>query len=162
LPQDCIGRGNRIKVDQFNRVGTYENVFAIGDIALMSGDEKNPNGHPQVAQVALQQGALLAKNLKRKILHDKPFKPFTYSDKGSMATIGRNRAVVDLPFLHLRGLVAWFMWLFVHLMAIAGFRSKTVILMNWIWNYFTYDRATRLIIRPFLKDKAAFDEKSSA
>lgn len=153
LSPDCIVRGNRLKVDQTNKVVGYENIFAIGDIASMISEE-TPNGHPQVAPVAMQQGQLLAKNLRNLILkRKKEFKTFKYHDKGSMATIGRNRAVVDLPFIKFQGFFAWFVWLFVHLMSIVGFRNRIMILLSWIWNYFTYDRATRLILKPFSKGK---------
>jgi NADH dehydrogenase len=151
LPQEVITRGNRIIVNEFNQVKGFENIFAAGDISAMITEE-NPNGHPQLAPVAMQQGRLLADNILR-ILRKKPMKPFKYFDKGSMATIGRNRAVVEIPGFRFQGLFAWFVWLFVHLLYIIGFRSKLVVLMNWIWNYFTYDRATRLIVRPFVKEK---------
>ncbi len=143
-------RNSRIKVDEFNRVEGYNNIFAIGDIAAMATNEF-PQGHPMVAPVAIQQGKLLSKNLVNYI-QGKDMKPFKYNDKGSMATIGRNRAVVDLPSgIKFQGLFAWFVWMFVHLMSIVGFRAKAVVLANWIWNYFTYDRGTRLIIRPYVK-----------
>ncbi|GAB3330033.1 NAD(P)/FAD-dependent oxidoreductase [Marivirga atlantica] len=147
LPDDCLER-NRYKVDHFNKIKGTENVFAIGDIAYMETTDF-PKGHPMLAPVAMQQGELLANNLKR-LSQDKEPKPFKYTDKGSMATVGRNKAVVDLPKdVHFGGFFAWFVWMFVHLISIVGFRSKLVILTNWIWNYFTYDRGTRLIIRPF-------------
>jgi NADH dehydrogenase len=153
LPQDCIARGNRIKTDEYNRVVGFENIFAIGDIAAMSV-EKYPNGHPQVAPVAMQQGELLAENITRIITGKKDkLKPFVYRDKGSMATIGRNRAVVDLSFIKFQGFFGWFVWLFVHLMSIVGFRNRLMTLMSWVWNYFTYDRATRLIMKAFNKSE---------
>jgi NADH dehydrogenase len=154
LPDEVITRGNRILVDEFNQVkGLENNVFALGDIACMTTPD-NPQGHPQLAPVAMQQGQTMARNLKRK-LQGKEMQPFKYLDKGSMATIGRNRAVVEVPGFRFQGLFAWVVWLFIHLLYIIGFRSKLVVLMNWIWNYFTYDRATRLIVRPFVKEKAA-------
>ncbi|MCU0391000.1 MAG: NAD(P)/FAD-dependent oxidoreductase [Thermoflexibacter sp.] len=152
LPTEAITRGNRIITNEYSQVIGFENIFAIGDIAFMK-TEQYPNGHPQVAQVAIQQGKTLAKNLLGMIKKKNNPKPFKYKDLGSMATIGRNKAVVDLPSWKFQGLFAWFVWLFIHLIAIAGFRNKVVILLNWLWNYFTYDRATRLIIRPFFREK---------
>ncbi|HAH58812.1 MAG TPA: FAD-dependent oxidoreductase [Bacteroidales bacterium] len=139
-----LGRGRRLVVDAFNRVKGESDVYAIGDIAFMD-DPDMPRGHPQVAQVALQQAKNLAANLKRKELSD--WKPFKYKDKGSMATIGRNKAVVDLPFLKFQGMFAWFVWMFVHLISIIGVRNKLFIFINWVWNYVTYDQSLRLIIR---------------
>lgn len=152
IPKEAITRGNRILTNEYNQVVGFENIFAIGDIAFVKS-EKYPNGHPQVAQVAIQQGKTLAKNLVSMIKKKGKMKPFKYKDLGSMATIGRNRAVVDLPKWKFQGTFAWFVWLFVHLIAIAGFRNKIMILLSWFWNYFTYDRATRLIIRPFFREK---------
>ncbi|MCU0449624.1 MAG: NAD(P)/FAD-dependent oxidoreductase [Bernardetiaceae bacterium] len=153
LPEETIvPRANRILVDEFNRVKGSQNIFAIGDISCMVTKDF-PKGHPQVAPVAMQQGRLLADNLQA-LLRKKSLKPFKYLDKGSMATVGRNRAVVDLPGkIKMQGWLAWFAWLFVHLLYIIGFRNKLVVLMNWFWNYFTYDRATRLIVRPYVKEK---------
>jgi NADH:ubiquinone reductase (H+-translocating) len=145
LSQQAIGRGGRIKVDAFNRVTMYENIFAIGDAAIMEGDESFPMGHPMMAPPAIQQGRLLAKNLKRLMLK-KPIKPFRYFDKGSMATIGRNRAVVDMKGFKTQGLFAWFVWMFVHLLYIIGFRNKFFVLLSWFWSYFSYDKSNRLII----------------
>ncbi|MDN4166165.1 NAD(P)/FAD-dependent oxidoreductase [Cytophagales bacterium LB-30] len=148
LPKAAVER-DRIVVDVYNKVIDTDNVFAIGDIAVMKSEDY-PNGHPMLAPVAMQQGSLLAQNFLH-LLRGKPLKAFRYLDKGSMATIGRNKAVVDLPKgLHFGGLFAWFVWMFVHLVSIIGFRSKLVVLSNWIWNYFTYDRGTRLIIRPYI------------
>lgn len=139
---------SRILVDEYNRVKGHENVFAIGDVAMMQTEEL-PNGHPMLAPVAMQQGRALAKNFGR-ILSRKPLKKFKYTDKGSMATIGRNKAVVDMPGgMHLRGFTAWLVWMFVHILYLIGFRNKLITLNNWIWNYFTYDKGTRLIIRTF-------------
>lgn len=153
LPEESIvGRSNRIKVNEYNKVAGLNNVYAIGDIAAMVTQE-TPLGHPMVAPVAMQQGRHLAKNFNRMFGKIKqPLKPFNYFDKGSMATIGRNRAVVDMPTgLHFRGLFAWFVWMFVHLMYLIGFRSKMVVLLNWMYGYFTFDKNTRLIIRPYVK-----------
>ena len=145
---DAETEKSRYLVDEFNRINGYENIFAVGDVALMK-TEKTPKGHPQVAPVAMQQGEHLAKNLKA-LLQAKALKPFTYFDKGTMATIGRNRAVADLPNgMKFSGLPAWLAWMFVHLMYLISFRQKLITLGNWMWNYFTYDRGTRLIIRPF-------------
>ena len=149
LSEEVIANG-RIMVDEFNKVKSYENVFAIGDIALQKS-KSFPNGLPMLAPVAMQQGKLLAKNLCH-LKKGKAPSPFQYLDKGSMATIGRNKAVVDLKGIKFSGLFAWFIWMFVHLMSIIGFRNKLVVFSNWLWNYFTYDRGTRLIIRPFIRN----------
>lgn len=138
------GKGHRLMVDEFNRVKGLADVYAIGDIALMTYPDA-PDGQPQVAQVALQQANRLASNLWKK--DQKNWKPFRYNDKGSMATIGRNKAVVDLPFLKFQGIFAWFVWMFVHLISIIGVKNKLFIFINWIWNYVTYDQSLRLIIR---------------
>lgn len=147
LSKEAYTRGNRLKVNEFNRVEGTENIFAIGDIAFQT-EEKYPDGHPQVAQVAIQQGRLLAKNLLRLSKSQQP-EPFRYRDLGSMATIGRNRAVVDLPFWRFQGAFAWFVWLFVHLFSILGLKNKLFIFLNWVWNYVTYDQSLRLVIKPW-------------
>ena len=145
---EVIVKGNRYTVNAFNQVNGYENIFAVGDIAFMTADEKYPKGHPGVAQPAMQQAKNLAKNFIH--LHKKEkLSPFRYHDKGSMATIGRHKAVVDLPFISFGGYLAWYIWMFIHLMALVGFRNRFMVFINWMWNYFTYDRAIRLIIRPF-------------
>jgi NADH dehydrogenase len=149
ISEKAITRGNRLMVNRFHQVDGFEDVFAIGDISLMS-TEKYPNGHPQVAQVALQQAANLARNLIG-ILKGKEPVPFEYKDKGSMATIGRNRAVVDLPFIHFSGTVAWLVWMFIHLMSIVGVKNRLLIFINWVWKYFTFDQSLRLILRPSQK-----------
>jgi NADH dehydrogenase len=146
LKPDCLARGGRIKVDRYNRVTGYGNIFAIGDISLMT-EEKYPNGHPQVAQVAIQQAQLLAENLKG-LKNTIPFKEFKYKDLGTMATVGRHLAVVELPSVRFHGVTAWFVWMFIHLMSIIGVKNKLMIFMNWAWKYFTYDQSTRLILRP--------------
>ena len=143
---------SRLLVDRYSMVKGHPEIFAIGDIALMRSEEA-PNGHPMLAQVAMQQGKLLAKNLER-IHKGEDRKMFSYLDKGSMATIGRNKAVVQLPGVKFGGFFAWAIWMFVHLFSIIGFRNKLVVFSNWVWNYFTYDRGIRLIIRPFIKRKA--------
>lgn len=145
IDPQVIARGNRLQVDEFNRVKGYNNIFAIGDVALMEGDLKSPSGHPMMAPPAQQQGRLLAKNLKNLIVN-KPLKPFRYFDKGSMATIGRNKAVVDMKGIRFQGFFAWYVWMFVHLMSIVGFRNKVFTFFSWMWNYFTFDRSNRLII----------------
>ncbi|WP_304063480.1 NAD(P)/FAD-dependent oxidoreductase [Pedobacter glucosidilyticus] len=145
-----IVRGGRIKVQPNNLIVGYNNIFAIGDLACIESEEY-PFGHPGVAQVAIQQGQQLAKNLV-KIINNEPTKPFEYFDKGSMATIGRNKAVVDLKYWKFQGFFAWLTWMFIHLLFLVGFRNKMVTLMNWIVNYFSYDRGTRLIIRKFDRD----------
>ena len=144
-----IEKVERIRVNQFSQVVGYSNIFAIGDIAVM--ETKNyPQGHPMMAQPALQQGDLLGENLI-KLLQKKPMKPFEYKDKGSMATIGRNLAVVDLPKYHFNGVFAWFVWMFVHLFSLIGFKNKAVVFLNWVYNYIRFDREGRLIVRPFKK-----------
>ncbi|MEQ8628860.1 NAD(P)/FAD-dependent oxidoreductase [Ekhidna sp.] len=139
---------SRILVDEYNRVKGMDNVFAIGDVAMMQTEEL-PNGHPMLAPVAIQQGEHLAKNIKR-MFESKELMKFDYFDKGTMATVGRNKAVVDMPGgLHFKGFFAWLVWMFVHIMYLIGFRNKLITLNNWIWSYFTYDKGTRLIIRTF-------------
>jgi NADH dehydrogenase len=141
---------NRYKVNQFNQVDGYDNIFALGDIAYME-NEAYPKGHPQVAQPAIQQGKLLGKNLLR-LISNQPLKPFVYKDKGSMATIGRNKAVVDLKHFKFAGFFAWFVWMFVHLMSLVGFRNRAITFFNWTYNYINFDKAARLIIRPFKRE----------
>lgn len=145
LPESSVTYGNRLKVDRFNQVEGMENVYAVGDIAYME-EEDYPQGHPQVAQVAIQQAKQLAKNLKLR-LENRSMSNFAYRDLGSMATIGRRLAVVDLPKWKFQGTFAWFVWLFVHLFAILGSRNKLVVFINWVWNYLFYDQSLRLIIR---------------
>ena len=144
-----VDKVERIRVNEFNQVKGYNDIFAIGDIASMETTDF-PQGHPMMAQPALQQGALLGKNIIRFIINQK-MEPFTYNDKGSMATIGRNKAVVDLPNYHLSGIFAWFVWMFVHLFSLIGFKNKAVVFLNWVYNYIRFDREGRLIIRPFRK-----------
>jgi len=147
INEEAIERG-RIKVNEFNMVHGHENIFAIGDIASMVTKEFS-KGHPMLAPVAIQQGQHLAENLKF-LLKEKPLKPFKYVDKGAMATIGRNKAVADLGKMKVGGFMAWLIWMFVHLISIIGFRNKIIVFSNWVWNYFTYDKGTRLIIRKFI------------
>jgi NADH dehydrogenase len=148
LKKESILKGNRLQVDTHNRVAGYTNIFAIGDIAAMITEEY-PQGHPMMAQPALQQGRTLGKNII-KMLAGKPLQSFTYDDKGSMATIGRNRAVADLKVFNkeyrTQGFRAWLIWMFIHLISVIGFRNKLFVLMNWMWSYFSYDKGIRLII----------------
>ena len=139
----------RIRVNPYNQVLGYDNIFAVGDIAIMELADY-PQGHPMMAQPALQQGELLGENLA-KLLEKKPMLSFKYNDKGAMATIGRNKAVVDLPHYHFSGVFAWFVWMFVHLFSLIGFKNKAVVFLNWVYNYIRFDREGRLIIRPFKK-----------
>lgn len=144
-------KANRYNVNAFNQVQGYENIFAIGDIALMT-NEDYPKGHPMVAQPAIQQGKHLAKNLLR-IINKQKLLPFEYFDKGTMATVGRNKAVVDLEKFKFGGAFAWFVWMFVHLWFLVGFRNRIVTFFNWTYSYINYDRAARLIVRPFKAEK---------
>lgn len=145
------GRGGRIEVDDINRVQGMDNVFAIGDQAFI-----NPAGHPQVAQVALQQGRQLAKNLLR-ITRNQDTIPFKYHDKGSMATIGRNRAVAEVKGRYLSGFVAWIMWLFIHLLFIVGVRNRFTVMWDWAWSYITRDQPLRSIIEASRPDGRSGD-----
>ncbi|MGM0934138.1 MAG: NAD(P)/FAD-dependent oxidoreductase [Bacteroidota bacterium] len=142
-----VEKANRYEVNAFNQVKGYENVFAIGDIAFMQTKEY-PKGHPMVAQPAIQQGKHLAKNLKR-LIKGEQLEAFEYRDKGTMATVGRNRAVVDLGRMKFSGFSAWFVWMFVHLWFLIGFRNRLITFFNWVYNYINYDKAARLIIRPY-------------
>ncbi|MEZ4811399.1 MAG: NAD(P)/FAD-dependent oxidoreductase [Allomuricauda sp.] len=147
--KELLSRGNRLKVNRYHQVEGFEKIFAIGDVAQME-TEAFPHGHPMMAQPALQQGRNLGENLLR-LVEGKPMKPFVYKDKGSMATIGRNKAVVDLPKVRFQGVFAWFVWMFVHLYFLIGFRNRVVVFINWVYNYIRFDREARLIIRPFKK-----------
>jgi NADH dehydrogenase len=147
LPADVVGRGRRIIVDEFNKVKGTRNIFAIGDIALQSTDKNFPNGHPQLAQVAIQQGKNLAENFKRKS-QGTGLRAFNYNNKGTMAIISKYKAVVDLPNAFVKGFIAWLMWLFVHLIPITSFRNKMKLAFSWMWSFITNDPTLRLIIRP--------------
>lgn len=147
LPADSIGRGRRIIVDEFNRVKGTGNVYAIGDIAYQTSDPAYANGHPQLAQVAIQQGKQLAENLVR-LKNGRAMKPFKYHNKGTMAIIAKYKAVVDLPRGFFKGFFAWLVWLFIHLIPIAGYRNKVKLAFNWFWSFITNDPTLRLIIRP--------------
>jgi NADH:ubiquinone reductase (H+-translocating) len=148
VPVECISRAGRIMVDEFNQVKGLKDVYAIGDVACMQTKDY-PNGHPQVAPAAMQQGALLGKNIVGKVFYNKPFKPFKYKDKGAMATVGKNKALVEMGKLRIGGAMAWFIWMVVHLLSLVGFRNKVVTMFNWIKNYFNSDRGMRLIITQF-------------
>ena len=145
LSSEVITTAGRIRVDRFNRVNGHENIYAIGDIAYMV-TPKYPKGHPQVANVAINQGRNLARNFK---LIQKGGQPteYEYKDMGSMATVGRNKAVVDLPFLRFGGYFAWYVWMFLHLMLIRSVRDKLIIFINWAWNYFRKNSSLRLILK---------------
>ncbi|TMU57656.1 NAD(P)/FAD-dependent oxidoreductase [Flagellimonas algicola] len=147
--QEFLSRGNRLIVNEFNQIQGHNEIFAIGDVAHME-TEAFPNGHPMMAQPAIQQGQNLGVNLVR-MLENKPMQPFTYKDKGSMATVGRNKAVADLRRFKFQGVFAWFVWMFVHLFFLIGFRNRVVVFINWVYNYVRFDREARLIIRPFKK-----------
>lgn len=146
LKTECFARSGRINADSINMVSGHSNIFAIGDISLQT-EEKYPRGHPQVAQVAIQQAKLLAENLVR-MTAGKPVKSFKYRDLGTMATVGRHLAVVELPGFRFQGIFGWFVWMFIHLMSIIGVKNKLQVFINWAWKYFTYDQSTRLILRP--------------
>lgn len=147
LPASSIGRGRRIIVDAFNKVQGTENIFAIGDQCIQLTDKNYPEGHPQLAQVAIQHGKALAKNLARLAAGQAPV-PFRYRNKGSMAIIAKYKAVVDLPRGFYKGFFAWLTWLFIHIIPIAGFRNKAKLAYNWFWSFITNDPTLRLIIRP--------------
>jgi len=151
IDKTLIVRGNRIKTDRQNRVLGSANIYAIGDLAYME-TPRYPHGHPQVAALAIQQGAVLAENLKR-IEKKSAFIDFEYFDKGTMATVGRNLAVVDIPKpkLHFGGLFAWMIWMGLHLMLLLGVKNRFFVFSNWLYNYFTYDQNLRLIFREFSK-----------
>ncbi len=153
IPENLIVANGRVKVDRTNKMLGSENVFVIGDVAIM--EEGNfDKGHPQVAQVAIQQADRLYVNLLNE-LKGKEMKPFRYNDLGSMATIGRNKAVVDLPYIKFQGFVAWVFWLFIHLMSILGVKNRLFIFLEWMWNYFTYDQSLRLVIKQKPRDGEA-------
>lgn len=139
------GRGNRLKVDEFNRVMNYKNIFALGDTALMSTADY-PNGHPQVVQPAIQQASHLVKNIQN-MEKGKFLEPFKYHNKGSMATIGRNAAVLEIKNFRMSGFFAWVIWLFIHLMSIIGVKNKLIVMLDWTWSYFTYDQSLRLLFK---------------
>lgn len=147
ISDDHLGRGFRFKVDQFNRIPGLDGVFAIGDQCLQTTDAAYPNGHPQVAQVAIQQAKNLAKNLKRinEGQDDSALTAFKYNNLGSMATIGRNKAVVEIGKFRSQGFFAWILWLVVHLRSILGVKNKMMVLLNWLWKYVSYNDSIRMI-----------------
>lgn len=144
LPEGAIKNNSRIIVDRHNRVKDHQNIFAVGDIAYME-TPKYPKGHPQVANVAINQARNLATNLKA-LMKGRSLKEFEYRNLGVMATIGKNKAVVDLPFASFKGYFAWLVWMFLHLMLILSVRNKLIIFINWAWSYITSDTALRLIL----------------
>ena len=154
LDKTLIVRGNRLIVDRYSRLKGSTNIYVIGDLAYME-TPKYPKGHPQLAATAIQQGTALAKNLKRLLREDTRFEEFEYHDKGTMATVGRNLAVFDLPRpkLHFGGFIAWFIWMSLHLFLILGVKNRFFVFCNWIYNYFTYDQSLRLIFPEFYKTK---------
>ncbi len=154
IPTESYGRGKRLLTDAHNKVKSTENIYAIGDTCIQLTDANFPDGHPQVAQVAIQQGINLADNFKL-MLKNKPLKPFKYNDKGSMAIIGKMKAVVDLPSpkLHFKGSFAWLIWLFVHLMSLISYRNRIMTFYNWMVAYFSKDQSLRMIIRPEKRKK---------
>jgi NADH dehydrogenase len=158
IAEEAYQRGNRLEVDAFNKVKTYDNIYALGDAALVISND-SPQGHPQVAPPAIQQAKNLAHNLQA-LQRKKPLKPFKYKDLGSMATIGRNRAVVDLKSFKTQGVLAWFIWMFVHLMSLVGFRNRVLVFVSWAWSYLSYDKSNRLIIglQPRRRDKSPVEE----
>ena len=142
-------RANRYRVNAHNELDGYPDVFALGDVALMS-EGKWTMGHPQVAPAAQQQARLLVRNLIRRSEGKSPV-AFRYSDKGSMAVIGRGKAVADIGMLHFRGFLAWLAWMFVHVMALVGFRNQFQVLFNWAWKYMSWRNTIRLIIKPYIR-----------
>ncbi len=146
LPEEAMLPNGRVHVNDLNLVKGTQNIYAVGDIAMMVNDERFSKGYPMVAQVAMQQGKQLGKNIAHQ-LRGQAQKPFKYTDLGSMATIGRNRAVTEFAGIRLSGYIAWLAWMVVHLLNLLGFRNKLVVMINWIYRYFTYDRGTRIIIK---------------
>jgi NADH dehydrogenase len=145
IPAENVTRGNRIKVNRYNQMFGSQNVFVLGDQAYME-TQKYPNGHPQVANVAINQANLLANNLAR-IVKGQNLQEYEYNDLGTMATIGKNKAVVDLPFIKIQGFIAWVFWMFLHLMLILSVRNKLIIFINWAWAYVTKNTALRIILK---------------
>jgi NADH dehydrogenase len=144
IPKECMVRGNRLKINRYNEVEGLNGIYAIGDIASMI-TPKYPNGHPQLANVALTQAELLAKNFNR-LRDNQPLTEYEYTDKGSMATVGKHKAVADLPGIRFQGRFAWFIWMFVHLMLILNIKNKLSILIDWMMSYFTNDSTLRLML----------------
>ncbi|NIJ53732.1 NAD(P)/FAD-dependent oxidoreductase [Dyadobacter arcticus] len=145
IPKEVLGKGKRVLVDAYNRVTGYDDIFALGDICLMKADEKFPEGHPQVAQVAIQQGKNLAQNFE-KLIENKTLEAFHYKDKGTMAIIGINKAVADLPGFHFKGFIAYFLWLVVHLFSLIRYRNQVKTFYNWMAAFVTRDQSLRFIL----------------
>jgi NADH dehydrogenase len=146
LPESCQHPSKRLIVDRYNKISDCTNIYALGDVAYME-TPLYPKGHPQVANVAINQAKNLSKNLNN-ILNKKPLKAYEYKDLGSMATIGRNKAVVDIGKFHIKGYFAWLIWMFLHLMLILSVKNKLIIFINWAWAYITKDSSLRLILKP--------------
>ncbi len=160
IPAEALLVNKRIRVDAYNEVIGMKNVFAIGDISMMQLPDY-PKGHPQVAQVAIQQALLLAANLKS-VDSKRDFIPFRYKDKGLMATVGRHRAVAEIGVFKMKGFIAWFVWMFIHLISLIGFKNRLIVLINWVWQYFSYDSSLRLIIKPTERtDKIEFLKRAA-
>lgn len=147
IPASSLAKSGRILVNAFNQVEGLKDIFCLGDQCLQTSDKDYPKGHPQLAQVAIQQGNLMAQNLLH-LSKQQPMEPFEYVDKGSMAIIAKYKAVVDLPKGFFKGFIAWMAWLFIHLIPIAGFRNKVKLWFSWTWSFLTNDPTLRLIIRP--------------
>jgi NADH dehydrogenase len=153
---DDVGGGNRLLVNEYCQMESDDSIYALGDVAYLETKDY-PNGLPMLGSVAMQAGAYLAKQLNRKAKGNTPL-PFNYKDKGTMATVGRNLAVVDLKKYTLGGAFAWMTWMFVHLMLLVGFRNRMVVFVNWTWNYFRYNNGLRLIVRPYRKKSEKKEE----
>lgn len=154
IDSSLVVRGNRIRVDRQNKIEGSDSIYVIGDLAFMETPAW-PLGHPQVASVAVQQADTLAENLKAMVRNIPVLKEFEYKDKGSMATIGRNMSVVDLPKpkMHFKGLIAWLIWMLLHLFLLLGVKNRVVVFVNWMYSYFTYDQSLRLIFKEFYKPR---------
>ncbi len=150
LPFSTTGRAGRYVVDEHNKLEAYANIYALGDVALMQGDPKFPNGHAMIATPAQQQAKHLGKNFMR-MSRKQALLPFRYFDPGTMATVGRHKAVMEIFGTRTQGLIAWLGWMFLHLMLLVGFRNRLVVFVNWMWNYLSYQRAIRIITRPYVK-----------
>lgn len=154
IPKESYGKGRRLLVDEFNQVQGMQNIYAVGDTCLQTTDINFPDGHPQLAQVAIQQGKNLGKNFKA-MLQGNSLNAFAYHDKGSMAIIGRSKAAADIPKpkMHIKGFIAWMMWLFVHLFSLINYRNRIKTMYNWAVAFFTKDQSLRMIVRPSTKEK---------
>jgi NADH dehydrogenase len=159
LSKDIVLRGNRIKTNTYCQIDGFNNIFAIGDVAAMISEE-TPKGHPGVAQVAIQQGQHVAINIKH-LLRSEALDVFKYNDKGSLATIGRNKAVADLGKIKFQGFFAWLVWMFVHLISLMGGRNRVIVFVNWVASYMNYNGGTRLIIRRFVREAMPVQEASN-